>query len=143
MGVLPIADSPPHNSSTELHTAKDATASTLYLLDRFAVSDQFYHELAQVCTLQFCTCICILTFYVYIWIQLHPEIPRLHHVKELRQSLNSDIEIFNLPQPYVGKYMDVRKTITKTLGSLVSTYYIQVHVTPMFTQIYTYMHTYS
>ena len=66
--TIPIADRPPHNSSTELHTAKDATASTLYLLDRFAVSDQFYHELAQVCTLQFCTCICILTFYVYIWI---------------------------------------------------------------------------
>ena len=50
--TIPIADSPPH-------TAKDATASTLYLLDRFAVSDQFYHEIAQVCTLQFCTCICI------------------------------------------------------------------------------------
>ena len=52
-------------------------------------------------------------------IQLHPDIPRLHHVKGLRLSLNSDIETLQLPPPYIGKYMHFRQLLTKTLGSLV------------------------
>ena len=61
-------------------------------------------------------------------IQLHPDIPRIHHVKGLRKSLNSDIQILDLPAPYVGKYMDVKKTITNTLGSLVSTHTLHMYV---------------
>ena len=33
----------------EGNSEENQRAKTLYLLDRFAVSDQFYHELAQVC----------------------------------------------------------------------------------------------
>ena len=55
-------------------------------------------------------------------------------MKRLRQSLNSDIEILDLPAPYVGKYMDVKKTITKTLGGLVSIY--------MYTLMCVFMHMY-
>ena len=52
--TIPIADSPTPSTSTSsvnrplADTAGTTTACTLYLLDRFAVSDQFYHELAQV-----------------------------------------------------------------------------------------------
>ena len=35
----------------EGNSEESPRAKTLYLLDRFAVSDQFYHELAQVCML--------------------------------------------------------------------------------------------
>lgn len=55
--TIPLTDSSdptssqPENQSTG-HSAEAATARTLYLLDRFAVSDQFYHELAQVFNLQ-------------------------------------------------------------------------------------------
>ena len=64
-------------------------------------------------------------------IQLHPDIPRIHHVKGLRKSLNSDIQILDLPAPYVGKYMDVKKTITNTWQSCKYTYTAHVHKTAM------------
>ena len=49
--TIPLTDNPTcsqvENRSTA-HSTEAVTARTLYLLDRFAVSDQFYHELAQV-----------------------------------------------------------------------------------------------
>ena len=49
--TIPLTDNPTcsqvENQSTA-HSTEAVTARTLYLLDRFAVSDQFYHELAQV-----------------------------------------------------------------------------------------------
>ena len=55
-----------------------------------------------------------------LWIQLFPELPRIHHVKGFRQSLNNDIEVIDLPSPYVGKYMPVKSTMTKALLNAVS-----------------------
>ncbi|CAI7989297.1 hypothetical protein GBAR_LOCUS175, partial [Geodia barretti] len=69
-------------------------AKALFLLDRFAVSDEFYHELAQI----------------------FPEMPRLYQIKGLRKDMNSEIEIFSLPQSYVGRYMKVKNIVEKTLG---------------------------
>ena len=50
--IIPLSDGPAPSSSTDnpstALSAEVATARTLYLLDRFGVSDQFYHELAQV-----------------------------------------------------------------------------------------------
>ena len=60
---------------------------------------------------------------MFVWIQVYPDIPGVHHIKEFRQLLNSGIEIFSLQEPYVGKYMAVRKIITKTLSSLISIHY--------------------
>ena len=58
--TIPIADSPAPPSTTEnlsmVHSAEAVTACTLYLLDHFAVSDQFYHELAQVFNFKICIC---------------------------------------------------------------------------------------
>ena len=55
---------------------------TLQLLDRFAVSDEFYREISM----------------------LNPSLPRLHNVKALRASLNQDIKLDQLPKPYFGCY---------------------------------------
>lgn len=48
--TIPIGDSLTQSSSKQSHSARVETARTLYLLDRFAVSDEFCHELAQVLT---------------------------------------------------------------------------------------------
>lgn len=42
----PGVSHPPSSGATE------ATKQTLYLLDRFVVSDEFYHEIAQVCSME-------------------------------------------------------------------------------------------
>ena len=86
--TIPLSDGPApssfaDNPSTAL-SAEVATARTLYLLDRFGVSDQFYHELAQVHVKINFLCTCTYVRRVIIFgIQLHPDIPRLHHVKGL------------------------------------------------------------
>ena len=50
--IIPLSDGPAPSSSTDNPSTalspEVATARTLYLLDRFGVSDQFYHKLAQV-----------------------------------------------------------------------------------------------
>ena len=62
--TIPLSDGPAPYSSTDnpstALSAEVATARTLYLLDRFGVSDQFYHELAQVHVKKIfmCTYIC-------------------------------------------------------------------------------------
>jgi hypothetical protein len=51
--TIPFSDAPATTST--IGQSADTTitrATALYLLDRFAVSDQFYHELAQVCASQ-------------------------------------------------------------------------------------------
>ena len=53
---------------------------TFYLLDRFGVSDQFYHELAMV----------------------HPELPRSYHMKNLRSVLSGCVEVEPLSPLYYG-----------------------------------------
>ena len=63
-----------------------------------------------ICIL-YITCFCTCT---------HPDIPRLHHIKRLRTSLNSDIETISLPTPYIGKYMHFQDIVTKTLAAVVS-----------------------
>ena len=79
--TIPITNSPAPISSTQSPSAEVATAHTLYLLDRFAVSDEFYHELAQVFTLTVCNSAhnfnkCL---YEYRFTLIFPDIPRVHH----------------------------------------------------------------
>ena len=47
--TLSLADVPDRSADSTANAAEaDIRARTLYLLDRFGVSDEFYHELAQV-----------------------------------------------------------------------------------------------
>lgn len=48
--TIPLSDSPVTLTEPKRPTA-DTASKALYLLDRFAVSDEFYHELAQVNTM--------------------------------------------------------------------------------------------
>ena len=74
-----------------------AIAQTLFLLERFGVSDEFYHELAMINPtlsryMSFMIC------YDHVSIQL---LCRIHKVKRLRKSISSDIDIKPLPSRIV------------------------------------------
>jgi hypothetical protein len=73
-------------------------SNILFLLDRFGVSDEFYHELAQVVK----------------------ELPRLHHIKQLRKELNSSVNSVRLDPPYNGCYVHIRATVSQALSSPLS-----------------------
>ena len=46
--TISLSDCVPRGPPTEPTGTEDVTAKTLYLLDRYGVSDEFYHELTQV-----------------------------------------------------------------------------------------------
>ena len=55
---------------------------TLSLLEKFGVSDEFYHELSMH----------------------HPSLARSYKVKQLRKELTSEVEVIRLPKPFDGAY---------------------------------------
>lgn len=70
-----------------------AESVVLYLLDKFGISDEFYHELSMV----------------------QPFLPRSHLVKRIREKINRTILIFRLPRPYFGSYRPLEKCIVEAL----------------------------
>ena len=46
--TISLNDNVPRGSPMAPTGTEDVTAKTLYLLDRYGVSDEFYHELTQV-----------------------------------------------------------------------------------------------
>ena len=62
---------------------------TLYLLERFGVSDEFYHELAMI----------------------NSALPRSHIVKQTRQLITESVEIQRLPEPYNGTYRPFKECL--------------------------------
>ena len=105
--TLPLASTSTttSTSTTALATASTSTTSlatvsghekvqqTLYYLDRFAVSDEFYHELAM----------------------LNHELPRSYLIKKERACLNSSVELQRLPSPYHGWYRPFREYLVECL----------------------------
>ena len=65
----------------------------LYLLDKFAVSDEFYHELAM----------------------LFPSLPRSYLVKETRKRISNSISLERLPAPFYGQYRSLKECIKEAL----------------------------
>ena len=124
-----LSDAPGPSPLSAAASSQDNTASTLYLLDRYGVSDEFYHELAQVRQLHVPTLVhtllmqslykCDFEEHIRI-IQTTQELPRLHHVKALRKDLNSQVDTIRLPHPYDGCYIHIRAAVSKALSSLVS-----------------------
>ena len=53
-----------------------------YLLEKFGVSDEFYHELSM----------------------LHPQFPRSYKVKGARKDISECIDLTPLPPPFSGAY---------------------------------------
>lgn len=73
-----------------------STEQILYLLDRYGVSDEFYHELTMVCK-------CL---------------PRSHRVKALRRQISETVPYIRLPSPFDGCYRPFEGTLREPLQSL-------------------------
>ena len=84
----------------EADKTDDQVLAILYLLDRFGVSDQFYHEVSMV----------------------NPFIPRSYVIKRARERINSMVAIKRLPQPYFGCYRPFYQCIQEALAAQVYTY---------------------
>ena len=53
-------------------------------------------------------------------IQVVKDLPRLHHVKQLRKELNTHVKPIRLDPPYMGSYRHVRELVSATLETTVS-----------------------
>ena len=78
---IPLSERPATITEPTQLAPTDSRAKALFLLDRFAVSDEFYHELAQVSTLQ--STVHHTTQKLHDYIQIFPEMPRLYNIKGL------------------------------------------------------------
>ena len=65
----------------------------LYVLDRFGVSDEFYHELSM----------------------LHPSLPHSYAIKAARKNINAKIKFERLPTPYFGCYRRLHDCIAEAI----------------------------
>ena len=86
------------SSSTAADKETGNVDETLFLLERFGVSDECYHEM----------------------IQLFPELPRSYVVKNERKDISQSIELKELPSKYKGAYRPVRKFIEAIRSDKVS-----------------------
>ena len=94
--MLNYSSSPPVPSSTA-----NGCEEVLYLLDRYGVSDLFYHELSM----------------------LFPNLPRSYLVKGERSRRISNTEVKQLPPPYNVYYIPFEKLLVDKLS-----HYDKVHV---------------
>ena len=86
-----------NSDNMEADKADDQVLAILYLLDRFGVSDQFYHEVSMV----------------------NPFIPRSYVIKRARERINNMVTIKRLPQPYFGCYRPFYQCIQEALDAQV------------------------
>jgi hypothetical protein len=75
-----------------------STQDILYLLDKYGVSDKFYHEI----------------------LMLTPSLSRSYKVKRLRKELSSVFETKPLHPPFDGSYRDIEEHMTKALSALIN-----------------------
>ena len=82
---------------TQTTTVDSSSITTLqqvlYLLDKFAISDEFYHELAM----------------------LFPSLPHSYLVKETRKRISNSISLERLPAPFYGQYRSLKECIKEAL----------------------------
>ncbi len=84
----------PDNESDD-NDNESKLCQALYILDRFVISDEAYHELS-----------------------ITSDLPPLHQVKRKRLSLNRAVEIKKLPK-YHGAYTPVKKAICEQIAQMV------------------------
>lgn len=65
----------------------------LFLLDKFAISDEFFHELSM----------------------LFPSLPRSYVIKKARKQISDTVKIERLPTPYFGAYRPLVECIKEVL----------------------------
>ena len=91
--------SPSSRSNHEISVSQsECIDETLYLLEKFGVSDEFYHELSM----------------------LHPQLPRSYKVKGARKDISECIDLTPLPPPFSGAYRPLKEFISLVLSDKVS-----------------------
>ena len=76
-----------------IHVEDKEVGKVLFYLDRFAVSDEFYHELSMI----------------------HSSLPRSYLVKQARTRMNAAVNIKRLPKPYFGCYRSFGECRSSTI----------------------------
>ncbi len=94
---LNFQDSPLGISSTSSDASQQQLQvhQILYLLDRFAISDEFYHDLSM----------------------LTPSLPRSYRIKRARDRINATVNLIRLPQPYSGCYRFFKECLKETISA--------------------------
>lgn len=96
-----------HSFSQSSSSVSSKANEILYLLDRFGISDQFYHELSM----------------------LNEHLPRSYEVKLARAAISSVVEIKRLPTPHLGCYRPVKECIINAISAEVYIlYFTNMHV---------------
>ena len=83
----------------EQTTEPESVSETLYLLEKFGVSDECYDELTM----------------------LHPSLPRSYKVKAVRNDISHNVELLPLPSPFAGAYRPIKPCIKLILADKVHT----------------------
>ena len=91
-----ISDTPPQPTEDD----KEHILQVLYLLDKFAVSDELYHELRMLC----------------------PHLPASNRVKQARKEINELLEYTRLSPPYPGAYRSFKATLVEKISKAVSNF---------------------
>ena len=94
----PRSSTPPQPTEDD----KEHILQVLYLLDKFAVSDELYHELRMLC----------------------PHLPASNRVKQARKEINDLLEYTRLPSPYPGAYRSFKATLVEKISNAVSNFTI-------------------
>jgi hypothetical protein len=69
----------------------------LYLLDKFAVSDELYHEFTM----------------------LVPSLPRSYVIRRIRKQLSDSVVIKKLPHPFFGAYRPLMDSLKEAFQALI------------------------
>ena len=88
-----LSDDTPHS----LQKMTKHILQVLYLLDKFAVSDELYHELRMLC----------------------PHLPASNRVKQAHKEINEFLEYTRLSPPYPGAYRSFKATLVEKISKAV------------------------
>lgn len=99
---IPVNDPLPPASYSSNPASKgtdyEKILQVLYIVDRFCVSDEAYHELSSI----------------------SKDLPPLYRVKRARLSLNSTLELQRFSGPLPGAYRPLRDALTREIQNVVS-----------------------
>ena len=83
----------PHEPQSQSSSADNQELAILFLLDKFGISDEVYHELSMA----------------------NPFLPRSYLIKRVRERISNSIVIKRLPMPYLGCYRPLTGCIREAL----------------------------
>ena len=116
-----LSEAGPSPQSATPPERPDPTAQTLYRLDSYCVSDEFYHEIAQVRTESSLTCAhctgCLISHMYTVHSLGDTQTPQIPPHQSSEKGFNTSIPLSN---PFEGCYVHLREASTEVLSPLVS-----------------------